>query len=694
MADAATVTHSITESPHSFLQPSSELHHASRLLAKNYLDPLASSLSTFQQQRQKFQKKRKRSEADVDGGENLRLQKLYVDGFAASQIWEQAIRIINATANQVTRDLSALQSESQRVERESSSKEQFPESDEEEIEDEGTAESVSEADEAEKSEFDGVEEGVDDDEEEEEVDHDEDELAEEGESELEEEEEEEEEEDGGTYVEDPFGLNDGFFSIDEFNRQTQYFEQLDERGEDEDDEDEEPIDWHADPNAIAKPAKTSKQSKKSSRREAEDEEDDSSEDEDGPTFDHIHGDDDSDDEEKSDDGLGEDREWINTNDIMYDDFFAPPARKASEKKKSRPLPKTQPEPQSQEDLDREVERAMANVRRDLFEDDDVSDEDKSEREKSGSGNQSTHERQKAKIADEIRRLEAANVAKKEWMYAGEARASQRPSNSLIEHNLEFEHVGKPVPVVTSETTEEIEQLIKRRIIAREFDEVIRRNPLSVADGEGRRGRIELDDNKPQKSLAELYEADHLQATDANYVDPKDERLRKEHEEIRKMWKEVASQLDTLSNWHYKPQPPQAQINVITDVATIAMEEARPTAAGIGVDEQSRLAPQEIYNPREQGALKGEVVTKSGAAVAKDEMSREEKARLRKKKKKEAKKKAATQTTTQNSKEEEKKQLLSDLKKGGVKVVGEKGELRSLDGKKVGENKSQADRLKL
>ena len=79
MADAATVTHSITESPHSFLQPSSELHHASRLLAKNYLDPLASSLWTFQQQRQKFQKKRKRSEADVDGGENLRLQKLYVD---------------------------------------------------------------------------------------------------------------------------------------------------------------------------------------------------------------------------------------------------------------------------------------------------------------------------------------------------------------------------------------------------------------------------------------------------------------------------------------------------------------------------------------------------------------------------------------------------------------------------------------
>ncbi|KAL1978048.1 hypothetical protein VTN31DRAFT_907 [Thermomyces dupontii] len=694
MADAATVTHSITESPHSFLQPSNELHQASRLLAKNYLDPLANSLSTFQQQRQKVQKKRKRSEADVDGGENLRLQKLYVDGFVAGQVWEQAIRIINATANQVTRDLSALQNEARRVERQSPS-EHSSDSEEEEIADEESVQSGSEADEAEESESDGVEEGVEDDEEA--VDHDEDELAEGGESELEDEEEEEEEEEeegGGTYVEDPFGLNDGFFSIDEFNRQTQYFEQLDERGEDEEDDDDEPIDWHADPNAIAKPAETSKQSKKSSRREADGEEDESSEEEDGPTFDHITGDADSDDEEKSDDGLGEDREWINTNDIMYDDFFAPPARKASEKKKSRPLPKTQPEPQSQEDLEREVERAMANVRRDLFEDDDVSDEDKSEQEKSRAGNQSTHERQKARIADEIRRLEAANVAKKEWMYAGEARASQRPSNSLIEHNLEFEHVGKPVPVVTSETTEEIEQLIKRRIIAREFDEVIRRNPLSVADGEGRRGRIELDDNKPQKSLAELYEADHLQATDPNYVDPKDQKLRKEHEEIRQMWKEVASQLDTLSNWHYKPQPPQAQINVVTDVATIAMEEARPTAAGVGVDEQSRLAPQEIYNPREQGALKGEVVTKSGAAVAKDEMSREEKARLRKKKKKEAKKKAATQTTTQNSKEEEKKQLLSDLKKGGVKIVGEKGELKSLDGKKVGENKSQADRLKL
>merc|ERR1712187_257400 len=85
-------------------------------------------------------------------------------------------------------------------------------------------------------------------------------------------------------------------------------------------------------------------------------------------------------------------------------------------------------------------------------------------------------KQRAHIADEIRRLEAANVAKKEWMLSGEARAAERPMNSLIEEDLEFERIGKPVPVVTTEVSESIEDLVKRRILAKEFDEIIRRRP--------------------------------------------------------------------------------------------------------------------------------------------------------------------------------------------------------------------------
>jgi U3 small nucleolar RNA-associated protein MPP10 len=36
--------------------------------------------------------------------------------------------------------------------------------------------------------------------------------------------------------------------------------------------------------------------------------------------------------------------------------------------------------------------------------------------------------------------------------------------------LDFERAGKPVPIVGEETREEIDALIKRRILAEEFDE--------------------------------------------------------------------------------------------------------------------------------------------------------------------------------------------------------------------------------
>lgn len=41
---------------------------------------------------------------------------------------------------------------------------------------------------------------------------------------------------------------------------------------------------------------------------------------------------------------------------------------------------------------------------------------------------------------------------------------QRPVNSLLEEDLEFERVVKPVPVVTEESVSSLEELIKMRIL--------------------------------------------------------------------------------------------------------------------------------------------------------------------------------------------------------------------------------------
>ncbi|KAL2819951.1 U3 small nucleolar ribonucleoprotein complex, subunit Mpp10 [Aspergillus cavernicola] len=666
---------SALSAPWDFLRPTKKLRTGILDTAKIFMDSLAASVSDSQTTRQRNQRKRKRSEEDQDAISILRLKQLYVDGFTSDQIWEQSLRIFDSADQEIERDYSFwAENIRQPVAK-------LPESlahlDRSSQHDDGSEDDSS------ISDSEGIMDEFSDDDEQ---------AGQEPKSEAEELSQsdlEPSDSEGGllddnsvydnghedeTYIEDRFGLNDGFFSIDDFNKQTQIFEQQDARGDLDDESDEDEVDWHADPSAAGG---MNFPSQKNADR-VDDDMSESDEEEEGPTFDNISTLDESDIEEDDSHaaalgGTG----FSNTSDIKYADFFAPPPRKAS-KKRSRPLPKTQP---SETISGNDVDRAMADVRRDLFDDEASAHGDDNEPGNPDDRvNRSTHEKQRARIADEIRRLEAANVAKKEWMLAGEARAVERPNNSLIEENLDFERIGKPVPVVTAELSESIEDLIKRRIVAKEFDEVIRRR-LGLSDRQNtQKARAELDDSKPQHSLAELYETDHLRATDSNYVDPKNQKLLKEHTEITNLWREISSQLDTLSNWHYKPKAPQVSINVVTDAATITMEDAQPTASG-AVRASATLAPQEIYAAAETTRANGEVMMKSGVPVTKEEMTREEKAKLRRRQKKQNQ--ASAEPSKQRSgKAAEKQQIVSDLKKGGVKLIGKEGDVTDINGSKV------------
>ena len=485
------------------------------------------------------------------------------------------------------------------------------------------------------------------------------------------------------YHPDKNGLNDGFFSIDDFNRQSQFFEQQDARGEDDGAaSDEEDVDWDTDPLAATSSHKIDQPPKGGALEESEDEED-------GPTFGNVdlNARDISDDDEKSANGaqLDDIGAISNTNDIKYADFFAPPPSKASKSSRRRALPKTQPPPQNTTQDD--VQRTISAVRRDIFEDDLTSHED--EAPSDANDRRSSHQRRQAALTAEIRRLEAASVAKRDWTLSGEARATDRPINSLLEEDLDFERAGKPIPVITQEVSEDIEALIKRRIIAREFDEVIKRRPGSLLTGNAdvRRGRFELDDSKPQQSLAEVYEAEHLKAVDPEgYTDKRDEKLKREHARIEEMWKDISAKLDALSNWHYKPKPPSASINVVADVPAISIEDARPAAGG-EVAGQSMLAPQEVYKPGEEKRNKEEVFKKgSGLPVGREEMTRDEKVR-RRRREKERIRKAGGLTSVKGSgsgsnKAAERKGVIGDLRKGRVRVIGKKGEIRDVEGKPV------------
>lgn len=716
----------LTSSPHAFLQPPPSLHAAALVLAKQYLDPLAESTSEAQAQRlHDARKKRKRNDVDSSiSADVLRMKQVYTQGFEISQIWEQARRIVDASRHEVERGLSEVLSndkngptaaggkvvrvdqmiddpspgyDKDRLEVKASEKDEAEISEDSENQDGDEAEreaslgegSIGYATDDEAVEAEDVssnlDPGVDD--------------TSESESPRE------------TFMPDKNGLNDGFFSIDEFNKQSEFLEQQDARGEQTNGavSDEEEIYWDADPAAIA-PARKSGQSAQSEENQESGEEDD------GPTFGNtnLNAPDSSDLASDADEVEMEDMDNMNnTNDIKYADFFAPPPRKATKSTRRRALPKTQPPPREavSRPTDDDIQRTISAVRRDIFDDDDPAPDDNDNNSAASDdpstlrpSNHSNHQTRQAQLAAEIRRLEAANVAKRDWTLSGEARAADRPLNSLLEEDLEFERAGKPVPVITNEVSEDIEALIKRRILAREFDEVVRRRPGNLATGpDVRRGRFELDDSKPQQSLAELYEVDHLKAANPDtYVDASMEKQNADAAAAEQLWRDISAQLDALCSFHYRPKPPQAMVRVVADVPTISIEDARPSA-GADMGGESMLAPQEVYVPGEgrgKEERQREVVLKGGAVVGRAEMGGDERKRRRRREKERIRKGGgggdggggAVEGKSgpgvidgkdgNKRKRQGEREMVGALKRGGVKVIDRKGEVRDAHGRKV------------
>lgn len=703
--------------PYRWLQPTLQQQQAAVLSAKFLLDPLACDISQAQiSRRNENRRKRKRGGDEVEDPV-LQSRQIYTNGLAVRQVWEQARRILDAACGEIERELD----------------EHLPQLEQPLLTEEETE---TETDEDADNDLDMEVGGSVDVEDESDIGATPDLLTEDNEPSIYSNQEDIEDDAEGsasdddnlnfepqaTYKEDPNKLNDGFFSIDDFNRQSQFLEQMDARGEDDNPTDEEEIDWDADPlgQTLSKP-KAELKAGKGRTSEAAHAHDSAVEesDEDGPTFGNANLDMNESDIDELEDGELDAMTagFVDTSNVRYADFFEPPPRKPSKLKRTRALPKTQPpkaQPDREEDQDVEagdLERAIADVRRDLLEsDEDPSEEDASNLSdasdalprlssaKLSGKNLSTHEKQQLQIAEEIRRLEAINVSKKPWALSGEASAGARPLNSLIEEDLEFERTGKPVPVITAEVSNDIEALIKRRILARDFDEVVRRRPTTMDSAvDARRGRADtvVDDTKPTTGLGEIYESEYQRNTDPNsYIDKRSAATKKQHEEIDKLWREVRDQLDVLGNLHFKPKRTEIEIKTVEDKPRIAMEDARPAASG-GIDEDSAmLAPQEIYKPgADSRAEKGEVLNrKSGETRAQEEMSREEKVRRRRRQKERLKKanpngktaasgKAYTAQNGHKSKKAEQEGILKDLQSGGVKVIGKGGELQDLSTKK-------------
>lgn len=373
--------------------------------------------------------------------------------------------------------------------------------------------------------------------------------------------------------------------------------------------------------------------------------------------------------------------------LKYEDFFAPPKRKRqfNDRNKRKPAPKKQqkkPKADEKEDDfhgfdleadEKEYEQAMGSVRKDLFEDEEEDDGT------SAKEILSTLEKQQREMKKQIEKFEEENIGAKPWELAGEAKSKDRPINSLLESDLDFERSRKPAPVITQDVTDTLEDMIKRRIKKNDFDDIPRRLPDTLPEFRPTR-LADVQETKSKKSLGELYEEDYLKQTDPDaFAAKQNEQLDAVHQEVINMFTSLTRKLDSLSAWHYTPKAPTPSISIVAEAPAISMEDAQPTA----LSTDATLAPQEVFKAGEDKVTKDEVIGRDGLPITRSEMNREDKKRLRRKikakkskvyKEKEEKQKALAQ------KKGSKADIMENLKKANVTVIDKKGDKRDLSGK--------------
>ena len=256
------------------------------------------------------------------------------------------------------------------------------------------------------------------------------------------------------------------------------------------------------------------------------------------------------------------------------------------------------------------------------EEDDDDDDDDDENPPKDPKQLSNYKKRSQKLESLTEELEQEMLAEKPWQMLGETTGTKRPENSLLEATPEFEFATKMAPIITAEHTESIEEMIKRRILAEDWDDVIPRELPDIGLNK-RNGELpEVSQEKSKLSLGELYEREYLKKAvgyDKDAVEKETEE-EKAKNEMRMLFANLCSKLDALSNYHFTPRPVADEANIKTsETPAIAMEEVLP----LHVSDSQALAPEEVY-----GKQKG----RDGILRSESELNQTDRKRIRQAKK--------------------------------------------------------------
>ncbi|CAF0754339.1 unnamed protein product [Rotaria sordida] len=327
-----------------------------------------------------------------------------------------------------------------------------------------------------------------------------------------------------------------------------------------------------------------------------------------------------DDDDDDDDGLSLDEE---NEDATYDEFFDPPTETKQKKKKEKI----------------ETENNHVDI------DQDEENKEEADDEYIDLENKSEFEKQQIHLKRQIKSIEKDMLSTKSWQLTGEIEGHKRPENSLLEEYLQYDRTTRLPPVITTETTDSIEDLIKQRIRDKAFDDVERKKKtLHDNEAQAYKKEIVLEHEKSKMSLAQVYEQEYMKKQTNDKTEKKDER----HENIRQIMQNLFIDLDALSNFRFTPKPPVPEVTVINNLPAILVEEVVPTT----VNDSTLLAPEEVH------------IRPKGDIKADSERTDTDKKHARRLLKHKLKLKSKTQPTKTNPEEQEKEEKRNLLKKLG------------------------------
>ncbi|CAM9199068.1 unnamed protein product [Laminaria digitata] len=306
--------------------------------------------------------------------------------------------------------------------------------------------------------------------------------------------------------------------------------------------------------------------------EEEEEEEDSDEDEDAEMEEALRQDmrqdaDEEEGEEEGDDQVG--------GGIKHSDFFDGGSKPRKNKGSMAPKPnrrRRDEEQEEEEDKDEEEEEDEDE------EEDDEEEEDDDETRLTGHSARS--KRMKGKISDQEKEL----LAEKPWALRGEVHSHDRPQNSLLEATVDVERATRVAPPPTAELAMTLLDMIKKRCLDGNWDDVTPRNVQGPAV---RKEAPHLSQDKSKEGLAELYEKEFLKKTMGVTEDDPQAGLKND---LKHLFTKLCGKLDALCNFHYTPKAIIPEMKVQADVAAIAMEEVLPSS----VADAEALAPEEVY----------------------------------------------------------------------------------------------------